>query len=53
MEWNEFESMRTIMKRERYWTENELREIACCCLIALDCIHKRGCAHGVITFRVE
>ena len=47
MEYTGFQSFDSIMKQKCYCTEDELCEIASCCLLGLDSLHKKGTMHGV------
>ena len=47
MEYSRVESFENIMKRKCHCTEDELCEIASCCLLGLDSLHKKGIMHGV------
>ena len=47
MEYSRVGSLESIMKRKRHCTEDELCEIASCCLLGLDSLHKKGIMHGV------
>ena len=47
MKCGRFGSLESIMKQECYCTEVVFREIASCCLLGLDSLHKKGIMHGV------
>ena len=47
MEYFEYGSIATFLKRKNYLTEKELREIASCCLIAMNALRSKGLIHGV------
>ncbi len=47
MEYSRVRSLESIMKRKRHCTEDELCEIASCCLLGLNSLHKKGIMHGV------
>ena len=48
MKCNPNESLKTFIGMEHYLTEDELREIASCCLLGLDFLHSQYMSHGVI-----
>ena len=47
MEYSRVGYRESIMKQKRHCTEDELCEIASCCLLGLDSLHKKGIMHGV------
>ena len=47
MEYSRVGSLESIMKQKCYCLEDVLREIASCCLLGLDSLHKKGIMHGV------
>ena len=40
-------SLSQFLKHKDYMTEEQLREIARCCLLGLNYLHDRGIMHGV------
>ena len=47
MKCGRFGSLESIMKQKCYCTEDVFREIASCCLLGLNSLHKKGIIHGV------
>ena len=47
MEYSRVGSLESIMKQKCCCTEVVFREIASCCLLGLDSLHKKGIMHGV------
>ena len=48
MENCEFGSLMKYMDKRERWIEDELCEIASCCLLGLDFLHSRHIIHGVV-----
>ena len=47
MEYDDSISLYDFMRNDNGFTESELREIASCCLLGLDHLHKRNLSHSV------
>ena len=47
MEYDDSISLCNFVRNENGFTESELREIASCCLLALDHLHERNLSHSV------
>lgn len=47
MECDDSISLYDFVRNDNGFTESELREIASCCLLALDHLHKRNLSHSV------
>ncbi len=47
MEYDDSVSLYDFMRNDNGFTESELREIASCCLLGLDYLHKRNLSHSV------
>ena len=48
MENEQLESLREYMDENNRFSEDELRDIASCCLLGLDFLHSRHIIHGVV-----
>ena len=48
MEYSVCESVDSYLLNGNRFTEDEIREIACCCLLRLEHLHNHDVTHGVI-----